>query len=72
MTRLYRSETNKKIAGICGGIGEMFNADPTIIRLVAVLLFFVTGILPLLITYLVAWWLVPPKRGDANEVHQKV
>ena len=72
MTRLYRSETNKKIAGICGGIGEMLNADPTIIRLVAVLLFFVTGILPLFITYLVAWWIVPAKRGDVNEVHQKV
>jgi phage shock protein C len=59
MTRLYRSETNKKIAGVCGGIGEMINADPTIIRLLVVILALVTGILPFFIGYLIAWWIVP-------------
>ena len=31
--RLYRSDSNKMLAGVCGGIGEYFNIDPTVIRL---------------------------------------
>lgn len=59
MNRLYRSETNKKIAGICGGIGEMTDVDPTIIRLVTIILGLATGVIPCIIGYLVAWWIVP-------------
>ena len=36
--RLYRSVTNRKICGVCGGLGEYFNIDPTLIRLGGVLL----------------------------------
>ena len=32
--KLYRSETDKKIAGVCGGLAEYLNVDPTIIRLI--------------------------------------
>ena len=35
--KLYRSMTNKMLCGVCGGIGEYFNIDPTIVRLLAVL-----------------------------------
>ena len=35
--RLFRSETNRKICGVCGGSGEYFNIDPTVIRLIWVL-----------------------------------
>ena len=59
MTRLYRSETEKKIAGVCGGIGELLDVDPTIIRLLALFLALATGILPFVIAYIVAWWIVP-------------
>ena len=59
MTKLYRSTVNKKIAGVCGGIGEMMDADPTIVRLVVVILALVTGFFPLFIGYLIAWWIVP-------------
>lgn len=31
--KLYKSNTNKMICGVCGGIGEYFNIDPTVIRL---------------------------------------
>jgi phage shock protein PspC (stress-responsive transcriptional regulator) len=41
--RLYRSKDNKVVAGICGGIGEYFNADPVIVRVLAVALAFITG-----------------------------
>lgn len=62
MRKLYRSQTNKMIAGICGGIGEINNADPTIVRLVVVLIGLATAIFPLLITYLVGWIIIPEGR----------
>jgi phage shock protein C len=59
MKRLYRSATNKKIAGICGGIGEMTDIDPTIIRLAVIVLGLATGFFPFFIGYLIAWMIVP-------------
>ncbi len=55
--RLYRSLRNKKIAGICGGLGDYFNVDPTVFRILWVLLLilFGTGIL----LYLILWILIP-------------
>ena len=47
MKRLYRSRDERKIWGVCGGIAEYFEVDPTLVRLIAVLsLFFAcTGII---------------------------
>ena len=59
MQRIYRSRTDQKIAGICGGLGEMFDIDPTLVRLAAVFAAIATGVLPLLITYFVGWWIIP-------------
>ncbi len=36
--RLYKSRTNRVLCGVCGGIGEYFGIDPTIVRLLCVLL----------------------------------
>ncbi len=41
--QLTRSTTSRMIAGVCGGLGEYANIDPTVVRLAAVLLFFVSG-----------------------------
>lgn len=59
MKKLYRSTTNKKIAGVCGGIGELIDIDPTIIRLIVITLGLVTGVFPFVVGYLIAWWIVP-------------
>jgi phage shock protein C len=59
MQKLYRSRVNKKIAGVCGGIAEMMDVDPTILRLIVVVLGLATGIFPFFIGYLLAWWIVP-------------
>jgi len=59
MKKYYRSTKDKKIAGLCGGFAEMVDADPTLIRLAVVFIAFITGFLPVIITYLVAWWIVP-------------
>lgn len=65
MKRLFRSETDRKIAGVCGGIGTYLDVDSTIVRLIAVVVTFVTGILPFVLGYLVAWWIVP-SAGEVN------
>lgn len=57
---LCRSEDNKIIGGVLGGIGEFFSVDPTILRLIFVLLLILTGIFPFLIIYLI-WWLIVPE-----------
>ena len=36
--RLFRSRSNRMIAGVCGGIGEYFNIDPIIVRILAVVI----------------------------------
>ncbi|HCL00499.1 MAG TPA: PspC domain-containing protein [Candidatus Marinimicrobia bacterium] len=59
MKKIYRSKKDVKIAGICGGLGEMFNIDPTIIRLLFVFAAVATGVFPLLITYIIGWVIIP-------------
>lgn len=59
MKKLYRSRTNRKIAGVCGGLAEYLDIDPTIIRLISVFILIFTGLIPLLIAYLIAWVIVP-------------
>ncbi len=55
--KLYRSEDNKILLGICGGIGEYFKIDPVIIRIVLVVLIFAgfSGIL----AYFIAALIIP-------------
>lgn len=57
--RLYRSRNEKMISGVCGGIAEYFNVDPTLVRLGAVVwgLWAGTGIL----AYIIAAAVIPPK-----------
>lgn len=59
MKKIYRSRDDKKIAGICGGLGEMFSVDPTLIRLLFVFLGFVTGVAPIIIVYIIGWIIIP-------------
>jgi phage shock protein PspC (stress-responsive transcriptional regulator) len=64
--KLYRSTTDKKIAGIFGGIGEVYAIDPTLLRLAAVFLGVATALLPLSVTYLIGWIIIP-KRAISSE-----
>ena len=68
MKKLYRSETNKKIAGICGGISEIMDVDPTMVRLAVVTIALITGCFPCIIAYLIAWWIVPTHRNLASHI----
>lgn len=59
MKRLHLSKTDKKIFGVCGGIGETYDIDPTLIRLIVVFLCFATAIIPIAATYIIAWLIMP-------------
>lgn len=59
--KLYRSKKDKIIAGVCGGLAEYFNIDSNLMRVIYILLFVVTGVLPLIIIYLVIWAIVPAR-----------
>lgn len=56
--RLYRSETDRMLFGVCGGLGEYLRLDPTIVRLLVVALAFLTGP-AVVIAYLVFALVVP-------------
>ncbi|WP_178042414.1 PspC domain-containing protein [Frisingicoccus sp.] len=59
MKKLYRSRDNRVLCGVCGGIGEYLDVDPTIIRLLCLLLGFTgTG----LFVYIVAAIIIPEER----------
>jgi len=59
--KLYRSKKNRVFAGICGGVGEYFNIDPALIRLIWVLVVIFTGFFPGVLAYIVAIFIVPRK-----------
>ena len=42
--KLYRASIDKKICGVCGGIAHYFGVDSTLVRLIAVVLFFAVGL----------------------------
>ena len=58
--RLVRSATDRKIAGVCGGIGEYFAIDATVVRLAVVILAIYPGAVVCgVVAYLIAWVVIP-------------
>jgi len=66
MKKLYRSKNKRFIAGICGGIGEIYGIDPTLLRLICVFVGLATGVFPILITYIIAWIIIPSQNDDQS------
>lgn len=66
MKRLYRSQYERKLAGVCGGIANYFSIDPTLVRLMAVILFFVTAGAPMILGYIIAIFIIPNEE-DVNQ-----
>lgn len=61
MKRLYLSNVDRKLGGVCGGFAEYFDIDPTIIRLLVVVIALATAVFPVVIGYFLAWIIVPRK-----------
>jgi phage shock protein C len=59
MKKLHRSQSNKVIAGVLGGLAETYELDPKLVRLITLLLCLLTAIMPFVVVYIVAWIIVP-------------
>ena len=58
--KLYRSRS-RMLGGVCGGLAEYWNLDPTLIRVAVAVLFFVPMI-PVVLPYLIMWLLIPERK----------
>jgi len=63
--RLYRSETNKVFAGICGGLEDYTGVDAVVLRLIWLMVVIFTGVFPGIVAYILAIMIIPKK-------HEKV
>jgi phage shock protein PspC (stress-responsive transcriptional regulator) len=63
--RLYRSRNNRILAGVAGGIGEYFNIDPVIVRLIFVILTFGQG--SGILAYIIGWIVIPEEPPHETE-----
>ncbi len=61
MKKLYRSDKDKVLAGLLGGLGEYSNIDPVVLRVVFIVLLILTGLFPFAIIYVVALFIVPQR-----------
>jgi phage shock protein C len=64
--KLYKSKKERILLGVCGGIAEYFSIDPTIIRLIFILLIFTIG--PLLPLFYLISALIIPEAPDGEEI----
>jgi len=64
--KLYRSQTDRQLAGVCGGVAEYFKIDPTIIRLGWIVIVVLTGIFPGVIAYFVMAVIIPNAPGGQS------
>jgi len=71
MKRLYKSRTNKVISGVCGGVAEYFNWDPSIVRLIwAAAIVFTAGTLALVL-YIICACVLPVGPVDDGGYHHQ-
>jgi phage shock protein C len=64
--KLYRSKTNRVIFGVCGGLGEYFEIDPLVVRILFILLTFTGG--SGIVIYLILAIMIPDSEGDRKTV----
>jgi len=57
--KLTRSRSNVLVAGVCAGMAEYFNQDPTIWRLGFVFFLLISGLMPGILMYIIAWIVLP-------------
>ena len=64
--KLYKSSTDKKLCGVCAGIANFFNIDPTIIRVIfAIAAIFTTGF-PFTLLYIILAFILPEDNGEID------
>lgn len=61
--RLYRSRSERMLAGICAGLAHYANLDPTVMRVIFVLVTLATGLAAGIIAYIALWVVIPEEPG---------
>jgi phage shock protein C len=64
--RLHRSKRDVMLGGVAAGIAEYFNLDPTIVRLVFVLLAIASAGPPMVLIYIILWVIIPQSSSDVT------
>jgi len=59
--KLYLSDTDKKLCGVCGGIAEYFGIDSTVVRVAYLALTLFTAFFPGFLLYPILWMAIPKK-----------
>ena len=62
MKHLHRSKNKRIFAGICGGLGDYFSVDPTLVRVLFILFAVLTEIIPFVIAYIIAAFIIPEEK----------
>ena len=57
--KLMRSRADRKIAGVCAGLAQYFDRDVSLVRILCLFITLATGVCPGIVTYLLAWIIVP-------------
>jgi phage shock protein C len=70
--KLYRSEREKMLGGVCGGLAEYLDIDVNIMRLLFIAAGLLTVLFPMVIFYIIAWIIVPveeeiPQKSKPNQ-----
>jgi phage shock protein C len=57
--KLHRSSSNKMLFGVLGGLAEYLGTDPTLVRVIFVLVMIITGFMPAVLVYLLGAIIIP-------------
>jgi len=69
MKKLYRSATNKKLLGVCGGLAKYFGIDPTLVRLAWVILSLIPVVGPFIgVLVYIVWAIIVPIEPDFIDI----
>jgi phage shock protein C len=58
--KVMRPRADRKIAGVCAGLAEYFDLDVSLVRILCIFIALATGVCPGVVTYLLAWIIIPP------------
>jgi phage shock protein C len=68
MKKIHKSEESRIISGVFGGLGEHYDIDPNLLRLLGILVCILSGIVPFVIAYIVACVIIPEKKEKTNQI----
>ncbi len=72
MERLYRSSTQRILGGVCGGLGEYFDIDPTVVRIIYAIVTVATAVVIGAVLYLLLWLIIPAEASLGKSTRESL